>query len=80
MKELYTKAILEKIVLSSHSCHFVEIQFFNHIPSCICSIVYIAKPKYQIAESKAVVGVDRSMKALSMHKQMRYYGKLSKFS
>ena len=30
---------------------------------------YIVRTKYQIAESKAVVGVDQPMKALSMHIQ-----------
>ena len=34
--------------------------------------VYIAMTKYQITETKAVVGDDRPMKALSMHKQKRY--------
>ena len=31
--------------------------------------VYIVAAKYQIAPSKAVVGVNRIIKALSMHKQ-----------
>ena len=35
------------------------------------------KTKYQIAESKAVVGVDQPMKAASMHIQKGYSGKLS---
>ena len=42
--------------------------------------VYIVHAKYQIAPSKAVVGVDLPMKALSMHIQKPYKGKLSKFS
>ena len=33
---------------------------------------YIVKVKYQITPSKAVVGVDRHMKALSMHTQKPY--------
>ena len=36
------------------------------------------KAKYQIAASKVVVGVDRPMKALSMHMQKPYYGKVVK--
>ena len=35
---------------------------------------------YQIAPLKAVVGVDRPMKAPCMYIQTPYYGKLSKFS
>ena len=34
--------------------------------------VYIVKAKYQIAPSKAVVGVDRPTKAPSMHIQAPY--------
>ena len=37
--------------------------------------VYIALAKYQIAPSKAVVGVDKLIKALSMHIQKSYKGK-----
>ena len=36
--------------------------------------VYIVSAKYQIAPSKAVVGVDRPIKALSMHIQKPYKG------
>ena len=36
--------------------------------------VYIVSAKYQIAQSKAVVGVERPIKALSMHIQKRYKG------
>ena len=36
--------------------------------------VYIISTKYQIAPSKAVVGVDRPIKALSMHIQKPYKG------
>ena len=43
--------------------------------------VYIVSAKYQIAPSKAVVGVDQPIKALSMHIQKPYLRKkLSKFS
>ena len=36
--------------------------------------VYIVSVKYQIAPSKAVVGVDRPIQALSMHIQKPYEG------
>ena len=36
--------------------------------------VYIVSAKYQIAPSKAVVGFDRPIKALSMHIQKPYKG------
>ena len=36
--------------------------------------VYIVSAKYQIAPSKAVVGVDRPIKTLSMHIQKPYKG------
>ena len=38
--------------------------------------VYIVSEKYQIAPSKSVVGVDRPMKATSMHIQTPYWGKI----
>ena len=38
--------------------------------------VYIVSAKYQIAPSKAVVGVDRPMKAPSMHIQKPNMGKI----
>ena len=34
----YTKAIVGKNCLSSHSCHFVKIQFFNQTSSCLRSM------------------------------------------
>ena len=40
---------------------------------------YIVKTKYQIAPSKAVVGVDWPMKELSMHIQKPYKGKIVSF-
>ena len=50
----------KKNCLGSHSYHFVTKMFLNQIPSCICSmcLLYIVKAKYQVAPSKAVVGVD----------------------
>ena len=38
--------------------------------------VYIVSTKYQIAPSKAVVGLDLPIKALSMHIQKPYKGKI----
>ena len=38
--------------------------------------VYIVLTKYQIVPSKAVVGVDRPIKAPSMHIQTPYKGKI----
>ena len=34
----YTKALLGKNCLSSHSCHFVIFFLLNQTPSCICSM------------------------------------------
>ena len=39
--------------------------------------VYIVKAKYQIVRSKAVVGVERPMKELSLHMQNETMEKLS---
>ena len=52
----------------------------NQTPSCICSMCLHCMAKSQIVPSKAVVGVDRPMKAPSMHIQKPNKGKLSKFS
>ena len=60
-----------KICLSSHSCHFVNNNFLSYIPlHAYVQYVYIMYTRYPIAPSKAVVGVDRHIKALSMHIQM----------
>ena len=77
----YTKALLGKNCLSSHSCHVVKNHFFwTKLLHAYVQCVYIVKAKYQIAPSKAVVGVYRPMKAPSMHIQKPYKEKLSKFS
>ena len=70
MKEtiLYKSHIRGKC-LGSHSCHFVKIQFLTNLLYVYVQCVYIVKTEYQISESKAVVGVDRPMEALSMHIQ-----------
>ena len=59
----YTNTLLGKICLSSHCCHFV-IFFWTKLLHAYIQCVYIVKAKYQIAPSKAVVGVDWPMKAL----------------
>ena len=74
------KSINGKNCPSSPSCHFVKIIFFNQTPSCICSMCLHCIGKIKIAPSKAVVEVDRPMKAITMHIQKPYKGKLSKFS
>ena len=48
--------------------------FKTKLPHVYVQCVYIVSPKYQIAPSKAVVGVDRQIKALSMHIQTPYKG------
>ena len=54
--------------------NFVEVLVNNNFLSTILlhayvQYVYIMYTRYQIASSKAVVGVDRHIKALSMHIQ-----------
>ena len=53
------KGIIVKVLIAVILSYFF---FFNQTPSCICSMCYIVKAKYQIAPLKAVVGVDRPMK------------------
>ena len=76
----YTKAIKNhrKICLSSHSCHFVNNNFLSTILlHAYVQYVFIMYTRYQTAPSKAVVGVDRQIKTLSMHMQkpLRITGK-----
>ena len=68
--------------LSSNSCHFVKNYFFRtKLLHAYVQCVFIEYAKYQIAPSKAVVGVDRPMKAPSMHiYKSPIREKLSKFS
>ena len=76
----YTKALLGKNCLCSHRCHFVKNYFFwTKLLHAYVQCVYIVWTKYKIVPSKAVVGVDRSMKAPSIHIQKPNKGKLSKF-
>ena len=75
---IYKSLIREKLS-SSHSCHFVKNYFFlTKLIHAYVQWVYIVLAKYQIASSKAVVGVDRPMKAPSMHIQKPYIGKIVK--
>ena len=77
----YTKALLGKISRSSHSCLFFRNYFFwTKLLHAYVQCVYIVQAKYQIVPSKAVVGIDQPMKALSMHIQSHIREKLSKFS
>ena len=69
----YTNTLLGKNCLSSHSCHFIKNYFFwTKLLHAYVQCVYTISVKYQIAPSKAVVGVDRPMKAPSMHIQTPY--------
>ena len=61
-----------KNCLMSHTCIF----FFNQTPSCICSMCLYCVGKVSNAPLKDVVGVDRPMKAPSMHIQKPYKGKI----
>ena len=76
----YKKAIKNhrKICLSSNSCQFVNNNFLSTILlRAYVQYVYIMYTRYQTAPSKAVVGVDWHIKALSMHiqKPLRITGK-----
>ena len=66
----YTKPLLGKNCISSHSCHFVKIIFlWTKLLHAYVQCVYIVLAKYNFVPSKAVVGVDCPMKAPSMHIQ-----------
>ena len=56
--------------LSSHRCHFIKNYFFQtKLLHANVQCVYIVKATYQTAPSKTVEGVDRHMKAPSVHIQ-----------
>ena len=55
------------------SVESVQIKNYKLLHAFVQS-VYIVSAKYQIAPPKAVVGVDRPIKALSMHIQKPYKG------
>ena len=69
LKALYVKAYTEKIVEVLIDVILSKIIFPNETFHAYVQCVYIVKATYQIAPSKAVVGVDRPMKAPSMHIQ-----------
>ena len=72
--------LIPKNSLSSHRCHFIKSYFFQtKLLHAYVQCVYIVKATYQTAPSKTVVGVDRPMKAPSMHIQKPRKVKLSKF-
>ena len=67
------KALLGENCLSSNSCHLVRNYYFQiKLLHAYVQYVYIVVAKHQIAPSIAVAGVDRPMKALSMHIQKPY--------
>ena len=67
---MHLQKLLGENCLSSNSCHYVKNYFFQaKIPHAYVQYVCIVAPKYQFAPSKAVVGVDQPIKALSMHIQ-----------
>ena len=73
----YKKALLGENCLSSNSCHLVRNYFIQiKLLHAYVQYVYIVVAKHQIAPSKAVVGVDRPIKALSMHIQKPYKWKI----
>ena len=55
---------------------FYQKNFFNQTTYAYGQCVYIVYATYQIAPSKAVVGVDQPMKALSMYIQKLNKGKI----
>ena len=67
------KALLGENSLSSNSCHLVRNYYFQiKLVHAYVQYVYIVVAKHQIGPSKAVVGVDRPIKALSMYIQKSY--------
>ena len=69
----YTKDSLEKILYVLTAVILSKKNFFGtKLLHAYVQYVYIVAAKYQNVPSKAVVGVDRSMKALSMHIQKPY--------
>ena len=73
MKALYIhiqKPYKEKLS-KFHGCHFVKKKSTRLLHEYV-QCVYIVKAKYLNAPSKVVEGVDRPVKAPSMHKQKPY--------
>ena len=61
--------IREKLSKFSQLSFCQKLFFYTKLLHAYAQCVYIVLAKYQIDPSKAVVGVDRPMKALSMHIQ-----------
>ena len=77
----YTKALLGKNCLSSHSCHFVKNYFFwTKLLHAYVQCVYIVWEMYQIVSSKAVVGVIGQWRHPLCIYKSTIREKLSKFS
>ena len=72
--------IREKLSKFSQLSLCQKLFFLYQTPSCICSMCLHCTSKVSIVPSKAVVSVDRPMKAPSMHIQNLIREKLSKFS
>ena len=72
----YTKALLEETCQVLTAVIFQKYFFQTKLLHAYVQYVYIVAAKYQIAPSKAVVGVDRHIKALSMHIQKPYKWKI----
>ena len=69
----YTKALLGGKLSKFSQLSFCQKLFFQtKLLNTYVQYVYIVGAKYQNAPSKAVVGVDRPIKALSMHIQKPY--------
>ena len=66
------KLIREKLPKFSQLSFCQKLFFLNKTPSCICSMCLHCIVKDQIVPLKAVVGVDRPMKAPFMHIQRPY--------
>ena len=69
-----------KNYLCSHSCRSINKKKLNRILSYICSMCLYCIGKVSNCSIKTVVGVDRPMKALSMHIQSHIRENFSKFS
>ena len=67
IQKQYSGKLAHKAIILSKKIFFGAKLFHAYV-----QFVYIVKAKYQIAPSKAVVGVDRPMKEVSMHIQKPY--------
>ena len=69
---IYKSRIREKLFKFSQLSFVKNYFFWLKLLHAYVQCVYIVSAKYQIAPSKAVVGVDRPIKAPSMHIQTPY--------